>query len=315
MILQQLRYLREIVAHEFNISRAAEALCTSQPGVSKQVRLLEEELKIDIFVRKGGRIVGLTEPGRVIVDIANAALRATENIGTVARDFREEGVGLMRVAATFSVAKYLLPSIFPGFVERYPNVSLSLLEGDPVSACSMVAAGDADIAVTTRPTRQFPELLMMECCRLQPALIVPRGHPLLETKNPTLEQISGYRFVTFNTGSLEQSRIQQKFSDSGFPIKSVFSSPMNADVVKSLVEAGLGIAVLSRNTYDPQREPGLEAIDLDYLLEPRSVCFSIRADLHPRAYVLSFIQSLAPQLDRRAMMHALEAGRPKGPDA
>lgn len=314
MILQQLRYLREIVAHEFNISRAAEALSTSQPGVSKQVRLLEEELKTDIFVRKGGRIVGLTQPGRVIVDAANTALRAIENISAVAQDFREEEVGMMRVAATFTVARYLLPSVFPGFVQRYPNVQLSLLEGDPVSACNMVAAGDADIAVTTRPTRQYPELLMMECFRLQPALIVPRGHPLLEMDSPTLAQIARYRFITFNTGSLEQSRIQQKFADSGFPIKSVFSSPMNADVVKSLVEAGLGIAVLSGNTYDSEREPRLAAIDLGYLLEPRTVCFSIRADLHPRAYVLAFIQLLAPHLDRRAMMHALDTAHARSHD-
>jgi LysR family cys regulon transcriptional activator len=314
MILQQLRYLREIVAHEFNISRAAEALCTSQPGVSKQVRLLEDELKTDIFVRKAGRIVGLTEPGRVILNAANAALRSTENISAIARDFREEEVGLMRVAATFSVAKYLLPSVFSGFVGRYPGVNLSLLEGDPVCACNMVAAGDADIAVTTRPTQLFPELLMLECCRLQPALIVPREHPLLKTDTPTLEQIAQYRFITFNTGSLEQSRIQQKFADSGFLIKSVFSSAMNADVVKSLVEAGLGIAVLSENTYDPAREPRLAAIDLGYLLEPRAVCFSIRADLHPRAYVLAFIQLLAPHLDRRSVMHALEAAHGKPPD-
>jgi len=314
MILQQLRYLREIVAHQFSISRAAEALHTSQPGISKQVRLLEEELKLDIFVRKGGRIAGLTEPGRLILDAANSALMSTENITSVARDYLEDEVGRMRVAATFTVAKYLLPQAYLKFVERYPKIQLSLFEGDPVSACNMVAAGDADIAVTTRPTRQYPKLLAMECCRLEPVLIVPLGHPLLKHQSPTLAEIAKYRFITFNTGSLEQSRIQQKFEDSGFPMKVVFSSPMNADVVKGLVEVGLGIAVLSKNTHDPVREPRLAAIDLCYLLEPRTVCVSIRADLHPRGYMLAFIHLLASDLDRRAVMRALAEAHANVPD-
>jgi len=305
MILQQLRYLREIVAWQFNVSRAAEALHTSQPGVSKQIRLLEEELKTNIFVRKGGRIVGLTDPGKMIVEAALAALRATENIGTVARDYLEDEVGVMRIAATYSVARYILPPAFGDFAERYPKVQLSLLEGDPVNACRMVASGDADIAVTTRPTEPSRDLLMLECCRLSPVLITPRDHPLLHKDKPTLAEISEYRFVTFNAGSLGQSSIRQKLGESGIPLKAVFTSAMNADIVKCLVESGLGIAVLSANTFNPERDPKLAAIDLSYLLEPRIVCFFIRADVYPRAYVLEFMRLLAPSLDRRTVMNAL----------
>lgn len=305
MILQQLRYLREIVARQFNVSRAAEALHTSQPGVSKQIRLLEEELKINIFVRKGGRIVGLSDPGRMIVEAAQAALRAMENISIVARDHLEDEVGAMRVAATYSVAKYILPPAFSGFVERYPKVQLSLLEGDPVGACRMVTSGDADIAITTRPTEEFRDMVMLECCRLKPVLITPRNHPLVDKGTPTLAEISEYRFVTFNAGSLGQSRIRQKLAESGIPLKAAFASAMNADIVKSMVEAGLGIAVLSDNTFNPDRDPKLAAIDLSDLLEPRIVCFFIRADVYPRAYVLEFMRLLTPALDRRTVMNAL----------
>ncbi|MGA1343337.1 MAG: LysR substrate-binding domain-containing protein [Hyphomonas sp.] len=306
MILQQLRYLREIVSRQFNISRAADALHTSQPGVSKQIRLLEEELKINIFVRKGGRIVGLSEPGRLIFESAQAALRATENIAIVARDHLEDEVGTMRIAATYSVARYILPPAFSSFVGRYPKVQLSLLEGDPAGVCRMVASGDADIAITTRPTEAFQDLLMLECCRLKPVLITPRKHPLLDKgSTPSLAEISRYRFVTFNAGSLGQSRIQQMLGESGISLKAAFASAMNADIVKSMVEAGLGIAVLSHNTFDPERDPKLAAIDLSDLLEPRIVGFFIRADVYPRAYVLEFMRLLAPALDRRTVMSAL----------
>ncbi len=305
MILQQLRYLRAIIAHGFNISRAAEALNTSQPGISKQVRLLEEELKIDIFVRERGRITGLTEPGAAILKAANTALRATENIGSVARDYVQDEVGCLRVAATFTVAKYHLPSVFQGFAGRYPKVALTLHEGDPTGVSRMVCEGEADIAVTTRPTGSFSDLLMMECFRLPPVLIAPKGHPLLQLENPTLGQISRYPFITSNAGSLGQSRIQQKFEEAGHPVRAVFSSSMNSDVVKSLVEAGLGIAILSSSVYDPEREPRLGCIELGHLLEPRIVCFAVRSDLHHRAFVLAFIRMLVPGLDERALLRAL----------
>jgi LysR family cys regulon transcriptional activator len=305
MVLQQLRYLTEIVARQFNISRAAMALHTSQPGVSKQIRLLEEELKINIFVRKGGRIVGLSEPGRMIVEAAHAALRATENIATVARDYLEDEVGVMRVAATYSVARNILPPAFSEFVKRYPKVQLSLLEGDPVGACRMVVSGEVDIAITTRPTEVFKDLLMLECCQLKPILIAPRKHPLLEKVNPTLAEIASYKFVTFNAGSRGQSNIQKKLGDSGFPLNAAFNSAMNADIVKSMVEAGLGIAVLSENTFNAERDPNLGSIDLSYLLEARTVCFFIRADIYPRTYLLKFMQLVNPELDRRSVMNAL----------
>lgn len=305
MVLQQLRYLTEIVSRQFNVSRAAKALHTSQPGVSKQIRLLEEELKINIFVRKGGRIVGLSEPGRMIVEAAHAALRATENIATVARDHLEDEVGVMRVAATYSVARNILPPAFSQFVQRYPKVQLSLLEGDPVGACRMVVSGEVDIAITTRPTEGFHDLLMLECCQLKPILIAPRKHPLLDKVNPTLAEIASYQFVTFNAGSRGQSNIQKKLGDSGFPLNAAFNSAMNADVVKSMVEAGLGIAVLSDNTFNADRDPKLGSIDLSYLLEARTVCFFIRADVYPRTFLLEFMHLVNPDLDRRSVMNAL----------
>lgn len=310
MILQQLRYLRAIIENGFNISRAAEALHTSQPGISKQVRLLEQELRIDIFIRDRGRILGLTEPGRAIAQAADAALLATQNIGSVASDFLEDEVGSLRIAATFTVAKYLLPPTFLQFVRRYPRVALSLHEGDPSSACRMVSAAEADIAVCTRPSGRYPDLLLSECRKLSQVLIAPKGHPLLFDTNPGLADIARYPFITFNAGSLGQTRIQQKFEENGHPVKAVFSSSMNADVVKSLVAEGLGVAILSRIVYDPVRDPELGCIDLDHLLEPRSVCFAIRADLHPRAFVLSFIRMLVPGFDVRSMPQALSGAAP-----
>src|SRR6476661_1273110 len=211
MKLHQLRYLCEIVKRDLSFSSAAEALHTSQPGISKQMRLLEQELGVDLFIRSGNRIVDLTEPGRRVAEIANVILRHTESIKAAAQEFVEGGVGQLSVGATFTLARYALAPVLQRFITRYPRVELKLLHGSSDHVCRLAASGEADLALTTQPAAAFPDLVMLEYARLPRALFVPGDHPLLTIERLTLEQISAYLLVTLDAGSHGQARMREVF--------------------------------------------------------------------------------------------------------
>jgi LysR family cys regulon transcriptional activator len=308
MKIHQLRYLSEIARQGLSFSNAASALHTSQPGISKQIRLLEEELGTDLFIRSGNRIVEMTEPGRRIVGIANLILRELDNVKSAAREFTDGDVGQLHVAATFTFARYRLPQVFQRFVSRYPRVEVRLLQGSPVQVSRLVAAGEADIALTTPPAEEFAELLFLEYCKLPRALVAPRGHPLLKRKGVTLKAISSYPLITLDVGSHGQSKMRDLFARSGLEPHIVFSG-VDVDVVKAFVEAGLGIAVLPRIAYEPEREPKLRAMDVSHLFESHSGCLAIRKNHYLRGFVYAFIEILTSGMDRRAVEKAVDTAR------
>jgi LysR family cys regulon transcriptional activator len=308
MKFHQLRYLCEIARQGLNFSSAAKALHTSQPGISKQIRLLEEELGIDIFVRSGSRIVELTEAGRRIVEIAGLALHEVDNVKAAAREFVEGDAGRLNVASTFTFARYVLPGVFRRFVARYPRVELNLLQGTPSHIAKLVASGEADIALTTPPAEPFPELLLLEYSKLPRALIVPRGHALLGKKRVTLETISRYPLITLNARSQGQSQMLDVFSKSALEPTVVFAG-IDVDVVKAFVEAGLGIAILPRLAYQPGRDSKLRAIDVSHLFKSHIGCLAIRKNHYLRGYAFDFIEMVTSNMDRRAVERALDAAR------
>jgi len=303
MKIHQLRYLCEIARQGLSFSGAAEALHTSQPGISKQIRLLEEELGTDLFIRSGNRIVDMTEPGRRIVGITNLILRELENVRAAAREFTDGDSGQLNVAATFTFARYKLPQVFQRFVSRYPKVEVRLLQGSPLQVSRLVATGEADIALTTPPAEEFADLLFLEYCKLPRALVAPRGHALCRQKRVTLKAISSYPLITLDVGSHGQSKMRELFARSGLVPHIVFSG-VDVDVVKAFVEAGLGIAVLPRIAYEPEREPKLRAIDVSHLFESHSGCLALRRNHYLRGFVYAFIEMLAPGMDRRAIEKA-----------
>lgn len=308
MKLHQLRYLCEIAKQGLSFSRAAAAMHASQPAISKQMRLLEEELGVELFVRSGNRVIALTEPGRRIVDIANVILCEAETLKAAAREFRDKDTGRLTIAATFTLARYALPEVLKRFAMRYPRVELKLLQGSSDQVCKLAASGECDLALTTRPTGSFPGLVLIEYCALPRALIVPSGHPLVKTKPITLMAISAHPLITLDFGSYGQTRMRERFEREGLRPNIVFSGT-NVDVVKAFVEAGLGIAVLPRLCYQPARDPGLRALNVDHLFEPHQGCLAIRKNHYLHGYAYDFIAMVAPRIDRRTVEKALIAAR------
>jgi LysR family cys regulon transcriptional activator len=306
MKLHQLRYLCEIARQGLSFSKAAAAVHTSQPGISKQMQLLEAELGVELFIRSGNRIIDLTEPARRIVDIANVILRESENLKAAAREFVDGRSGSLKVAATFTLARYALPKMLQRFVARYPGVELKLLQGSSDEVCKLTAAGDCDFALTTRPAETFPELALVEYCTLPRALMVPAGHALTRAKRITLKAIAAQPLITLDFGSYGQARMRERFEREGLAPNIVFSGA-NVDVVKAFVEAGLGIAVLPRLAYQQSRDPGLRALGVDHLFEPHQGCIALRKTHHLRRYAYDFIDIVAPRLDRSTVQQALSA--------
>ncbi len=306
MKLHQLRYLCEIAKRDLSFSNAAHALNTSQPGISKQMRLLEQELGVDLFIRSGNRIIDLTEPGRRIVELAGAVLRQIDGIKAAAQEFAGGEAGHLHVASTFTLARYVLPGALQRFVARYPGVELTLLHGSSDQICRLVASGEADLALVTEPAREFPDLLLLEYGPLPRALFVPAGHPLTAAKSLSLKSISAHPLVTLDAGSHGQARMRELFRSHGLQPEIVLSGA-NIDVVKAFVEAGLGIAILPRLAFEPARDTGLRLLDVDHLFEPHRASIAIRRNNYPRAFVYDLIGMLAPKIDRRAIERASAA--------
>lgn len=308
MKLHQLRYLCEIARQGLSFSSAASALHTSQPGISKQIRLLEEELGVDLFIRNGNRIVEMTEPARRIVAIANLVLRQLEDVKAVAREFKEGDTGRLNLAATFTFARYILPDALRRFVARYPRVELNLLQGSPAEVSRLASSGEADIALTTRPVEAYPELLFLEYRKLPRVLVTSRGHPLLREKRLTLKSVSVYPLITLDIGSHGQRQMRELFARSGLEPNIVFAG-VDVDVVKAFVEAGLGIAVLPRLAFEPGRDSKLRALDVGHIFEPHVGCLAIRKNHYLRGYAFDFIEMLTANIDRRAVEKALITAR------
>ncbi|MDP2155992.1 MAG: LysR substrate-binding domain-containing protein, partial [Sulfuricella sp.] len=211
MKLQQLRYLCEVAKQGLNVSAAAEKLYTSQPGVSKQIRLLEDELGIDIFVRNGKRVVEITEPGKAILAIAERLLREAENLRQAGKDFSNEGSGSLVIATTHTQARYALPQTVKAFVQRYPGVNLALHQGNPTQVAQMVVSGEADIAIATEIIGEVKELVSMPCHQWNHGIITPPKHPLLKEKTLSLEAIARYPIVTYDSAFAGRARINRAF--------------------------------------------------------------------------------------------------------
>lgn len=300
MKLQQLRYLCEVVRRGLNVSEAAEALHTSQPGVSKQIRLLEEELGTKILVRHGKRVVEVTEPGRLILDIAERMLQDAENLKQVAREFGAQGSGSLVIATTHTQARYALPQVIQRFIQRYPKVRLSLREGSPRQISELILSGEADIAIITEAHELHRDLVMLPCHQWNRSVITPLNHPLLKEKRLTLEAISRHPIITYDFAFSGDSPIKRAFDARGIK-PNVALTAIDADVIKAYVELGLGIGILAKMAFDPARDFGLRLIDASHLFEPSTTRIGIRRNAYLRGYVYDFIEMFVPHLTRRVI--------------
>lgn len=306
MKLQQLRYLREVAKRGLNLSEAAESLHTSQPGISKQIRQLEDELGVDILVRHGKRVVDVTEPGRVILGIAERILQDTENLRQVAREFGAEGTGSFTIATTHTQARYALPPVIARFSQRYPKVRLSLRQGSPQDMAELVRSGEADIAIATEAVEFYGELRLLPCFQWNRCVITPLKHPLLREKQLSIESLARYPIVTYDFAFTGESPIRRAFESKGIEPNVVLTA-IDADVIKAYVEMGLGVGILAKMAFDPARDLGLRLIDASHLFESSMTRIAVKPNAYLRGYVYDFIELFAPHL-KRAVVDATLKG-------
>ena len=300
MNLQQLRFLNEIVRQGLNISAAASALYTSQPGISKQIKLLEEELGIEIFVRNGKRIVAITEPGKAVLEIAQRMLHDADNLKQVSGEFHSQDSGHLTIATTHTQARYALPPVVKQFIKRYPGVKLGLHQGNPTQIAEQVLSGEADIGIATESLALYDDLITLPCYEWNHCVIASPKHPLLKEKKLTLAKIAQYPIITYDFAFSGRGKINAAFEAANIQ-PNIALTAIDADVIKTYVELGLGIGILAKMAFIPERDKHLRMMDAGHLFKPSTTRIAIRKNEYLRGYTYEFIELFAPHLTREAV--------------
>jgi LysR family cys regulon transcriptional activator len=295
MNFQQLRSVREAVRCGFNLTEVSKVLHTSQPGVSRQIRELEEELGVDLFVRAGKRLTSLTAVGEVVAPIVERMLNDAENLRRAGEEFTQAVHGRLSIAATHSQARYALPGAVRDFRQRYPQVTLNLHQGSPKQVAEMLISGEADIGIATEALTQYDTLVTLPCYRWTHSVIVPPGHPLLEDPSLTLERLAQFPVITYGTGYTGRMHIDEAFQAAGLDFNLVLTA-MDADVIKTYVELGLGVGIVASIAFDEDRDRNLRAIDARHLFAVNLTKLAVRRGSFLRAFVYDFIETFASPL-------------------
>jgi LysR family transcriptional regulator, cys regulon transcriptional activator len=304
MNFQQLRAVRETVRQNLNLTEAAQRLFTSQPGVSKQIRELEDELGVSIFVRRGKRFTGLTDPGREIVKVIERVLLEADNMKRVATQFSAADEGELRIATTHTQARYALPEVVTEFKRRYPKVHLSLHQGNPSQVATWVLQGDADVAIATEALDNYPALAALPGYTWTHTIVVPLDHPLTKEPSITLEALARYPIVTYDAAFTGRTHIDSAFATRGLQPDVVIAA-IDADVIKTYVELGLGIGIIASMAYDPVRDQNLKAFDARHLFRINTTRVAVRRGAFLAGFVYDFIERFAPPLTRKVVEQAL----------
>jgi len=310
MNFQQLRSVREAVRCGFNLTEAAHALHTSQPGVSRQIRELEEELGVSLFARAGKRLTGLTSPGSHLLPIIERVLLESRNLREAGQEFAGQQDGQLSVAATHSQARYAMPLAVQEFRALYPGVKLHLHQGSPQQIAQMLLDGNAEVGIATEALGDYPQLVALPCYRWTHSVIVPPGHPLLDAPL-TLEALAQYPLITYDTGFTGRTRIDAAFEESGLAPQIVLTA-MDADVIKTYVQLGMGVGIVAGIAYETERDTDLRAVDAGTLFGINTTKLAVRRGSYLRGYVYAFIEAFAPTLTRSVVDAALEIGPAPG---
>lgn len=306
MNLQQLRYLVEIVRRGLNVTAAAEALHTSQPGVSKQMRALEDELGGELFLRSGKHLVALTPLGERVKAHAEQILGELESIRRAGRDARAPDRGSLAIATTHTQARYALPPAVRSFRRRYPQVSLHLHQGTPMQIAEMAANGTADLAIATEALELFEDLVLLPCYRWNRCLVLRPDHPLAGVERVSLAQIADQPLITYVFGFTGSSQMTETFRAHGMEPQVVLTAT-DAEVIKTYVREGLGVGIMAAMAYDRERDRDLACIDVSHLFPDSITSIGLRAGVQLRRYVEDFIKAFAPHLDGQLLAAAIGA--------
>lgn len=308
MKLHQLKYVHEVARQGLSISAAAEALHTSQPGVSKQIQLLEDELNLQIFQRNGKRLTGVTEPGKHIIKLAATVMLEMQNIKRVGDEFSKVETGTLTIATTHTQARYKLPAAVKQFMEQYPHVKLNIHQGNPSQVTAQIASGEADIGIATEAISQDERLLCLPCYEWNRCVVVPKGHRLASASPLTLAQIASYPLITYDFAFAGSTTVSKVFHDAGV-LPNVVLTAIDADVIKTYVELGLGVGLIANMAYDEMRDKELVRLDCSHLFPPSTTYLGVRKDAFMRGYTYGFIELLSPKFNRRAVDEAFKITR------
>ena len=303
MKLHQLRYLAAVAQSGLNITAAAQKLHTSQPGVSKQIKLLEDELGFQIFTREGRNLTRITPAGQQVIERALKILQETQSIRDLATELRDEGRGSLSIGTTHTQARYVLPEVIRNFRERYPQVRLNLHQGTSEQIAEMAAQDLIECAIATGSEHLFSDLTLLPCYRWHRVIVVPRDHPLAAVARPTLKQLGSYPIITYTFSFSGPSSLQQAFAKAGLT-PDVAITARDADVIKTYVRLGLGAGLVAEMAVDPHEDSDLVAIDASHLFAAHVTWIGFRRGVLLRKYMYDFIQLLAPHLDRRLVDRA-----------
>lgn len=293
MKLQQLRYLCQVADSGLNVTAAAQALFTSQSGISRQIRLLERELGVDILVRHGNRIAGLTEPGAEIVAAARRVLADAQELKQIASGFEAQDSGRLAIGTPHLHARYALLSSIASFRKRFPNVRFRLVQRSPAEVDHLVATDEVDIGITTGTEDPDPALVMLPAYRISMSLVVPEGHPLLERRRPSLRDIAKFPLIAYDVELNSRKTVARTFERAGITPDIVLSAT-DADVIKAYVASGLGIAILQTMAFEEEKDRGLRALPVDYLFPSSTTYILLRRGKYLRQYMLEFIRMVSP---------------------
>jgi len=296
MNFQQLRIVQEAVRCNFNLTEVANALFTSQSGVSKHIKDLEDELGVELFMRRGKRLLGLTEPGKEVVGIAQRMLLDARNIRQLAEQFSNRDQGQLRVVTTHTQARYALPPVVSRFKAAFPKVHLALHQANPSEIVTLLLAGEADLGIATEALASSAELATFPFHEWRHAVIVPDAHPLVMEKPLTLNAIADYPLITYHEGFTGRSRIDTRFARAGLTPDIVISA-LDADVIKTYVELGLGIGIIASIAYHPAKDAGLRLLDSEHLFETNTTWIAVRRGHYLRKFAYRFIELCNPSLD------------------
>lgn len=303
MNFQQLRIIRETTRQNFNLTEVANALYTSQPGVSKHIKDLEEELGVELFVRKGKRILGLTEPGKDLMVFVERMLHDARNIKTLAEQYSQRDVGQLIVAATHTQARYVLPEVIAAFKKEFPHVHLKLHQGSPQEIADLLYSGDADVGIATEAIAAREGLVSFEYYHWHHSLVVPQGNPLQNEQAPSLEAIAQYPIITYHEAFTGRTAIDQVFKEAGLAPEVVLSA-LDADVIKTYVELGLGIGIVASMAFHPQKDSGLALVDCQHIFPRNTTRIAIRKGRYLRGFAYRFIELCSPELQESKVREA-----------
>lgn len=305
MKLQQLRCIFEVVQNDFNISKAANSLHTSQPGVSKQIQLLEDEVGVQIFQRNGKRLTGLTEPGQQVFDSIAEIIREEKNIKRVSEEYEKKDTGNFTIATTHTQARYKLPNVVEEFVKKYPKINLNIHQGNPSQVTEQIVNGDADVGIATESIGLHDKIFCIPCYSWNRIIVMPKSHPLNEEKIITLEHLATYPLITYDYAFTGSTIVSKVFKESNLK-PNIMLTAIDADVIKTYVNLNLGIGLIAEMAFDSSKDIDLISRDVSHLFPLSTTYLGIRKDTFIRASTFDFIKMFTPQMSEYELRQYLQ---------